>query len=173
MNAPAPVEIGFSLGGNLGDRLACLRAARDALAATPGARLAAQSPVYETEPVGVKPEHRNRWYLNAVVILTGAPDPEFWLRRAAEIEAALGRVRGDDRYAPRTIDIDLLFCGAARSARAGLTVPHPRWAQRRFVLRPLADLRPDLRLPGTAATIREQLAALPPGETVTHLAGAW
>lgn len=172
MTAP-PAEIGFSLGGNLGDRLAFLKAARDALAATPGARLAAQSPVYETEPVGVRPEHRDRWYLNAVVILAGAPAPEFWLRRAAEIETALGRVRGADRYAPRTIDVDLLFCGPVRTASPELTVPHPRWMRRRFVLQPLADIRPGLRLPGAETTVRECLAALPADETVTRFSGTW
>ena len=84
MNAPssrepqgAAVEAGFSLGSNLGDRLGYLRAARDRLAAVPGARLAAQSPVYETEPVGVKPEHRHLKYLNAVVIVAA-----WWLMSA-------------------------------------------------------------------------------------------
>ncbi len=154
------MEAGFSLGSNLGDRLAFLRSARDALAAVPGVRLAAQSPVYETEPVGVKPEHRALKYLNSVVIVAGTLDARAWLAELARIETALGRVRGPDRYAPRTIDIDLLYCGDEWIDRGGLTVPHPRWAKRRFVVQPLADIRPALRLPGTPGTVADILATL-------------
>jgi 2-amino-4-hydroxy-6-hydroxymethyldihydropteridine diphosphokinase len=154
------VEAGFSLGSNLGDRLSILRAARDALVAVPGVRLAAQSPVYETEPVGVKDEHRALKYLNAVVVVASPLNAHAWLAALSRIEASLGRVRGPDRYAPRTIDIDLLYCGDAWIESGGLTVPHPRWAQRRFVVQPLADIRPALRLPGTPGTVAGILATL-------------
>ncbi len=174
MNSPVAIESGFSLGSNLGDRLAWLRVARDALAAAPGARILAQSPVYETEPVGVKPEHRGLKYLNAVVIVGGPFAARAWMDELARIEAALGRVRGPDRYAPRTIDIDLLYCGDAWIDGGGLTVPHPRWSQRRFVVQPLADVRPALRLPGAAASVTEILGCLTePASDLRMFAREW
>ncbi len=167
-------EAGFCLGSNLGDRLALLRAARDRLAATPGATLLAQSPVYETDPVGVRPEHAHLKYLNAVVILAADLDARAWLRRAGAIEAELGRVRTEDRFAPRTMDIDLLYRGEDRFDGGGLTVPHPRWARRLFVVRPLADVRPDLRLPDDPRPVREHLAGLAVSpENVVLFAAAW
>jgi len=167
-------EAGFCLGSNLGDRLALLSAARDRLAATPGAALVAQSPVYETDPVGVRPEHARLKYLNAVVVLAADLDARAWLRRAAEIETELGRVRTEDRFAPRTMDVDLLYRGDDRFDDGGLTVPHPRWARRLFVVRPLADVRPDLRMPGDPRTVREHLAALSAvPEKVVLFAASW
>jgi len=167
-------EVGFCLGSNLGDRLALLQTARDRLAATPGARLLAQSSVYETDPVGVRPQYAHLKYLNAVVILDADLDAAEWLRRAQTIEAELGRVRSEDRYAPRTMDIDLLYRGADVIDDGGLTVP-PRWWQRRFVLRPLCDVRPELRLPGIPFSVQEQWARLPPqgGENVRLYAAHW
>jgi len=167
-------EAGFSLGSNLGDRLAFLSGARDALAAVPGARLAAQSPVYETEPVGVKDEHRALKYLNAVVVVAAPLDARAWLAALSRIETALGRVRGPDRYAPRTIDVDLLYCGDEWIDRGGLSVPHPRWAQRRFVVQPLADVRPALRLPGAPGTVAAILATLEdPASDLRLFAAEW
>lgn len=167
-------EVGFCLGSNLGDRLARLRVARDRLAATAGAALLAQSAVYETEPVGVRPEYRHLDYLNAVVILAADLDARQWLERIRAIEAELGRVRTADRYAPRTIDIDLLYRGADCFDDGDLTVPHPRWMERLFVVRPLADVRPDLRLPGAPRSVGEQLAALAgAAEKVRLFAAAW
>lgn len=154
-------EAGFCLGSNLGDRRAALVAARDALAALPGVRRLAASPIYETEPVGVKPEFRHLAYLNAVVILSAPRDAAGWMADVHRIEADLGRVRTSDRFAPRTVDIDLLYCGTEWTETENLTVPHPRWSERRFVVRPLADVRPDLRLPGCDRTVREVLAGLP------------
>ena len=168
------VEAGFSLGSNLGDRLGYLRAARDRLAAAPGARLAAQSPVYETEPVGVKPEFRHLKYLNAVVIVVSDLDAAAWLERLDAIERDLGRVRTDDRFAPRTADIDLIYRGDSAIDGGGLVVPHPRWMQRRFVVQPLADVRPGLVLPGAGRSVREVLAALTDApESVGLFAREW
>ena len=169
---PSLIESGFSLGSNLGDRMGHLREAVNRLAATPGAELRACSPVYETEPVGVKPEHAHLKYLNAVVIIASPLSAAEWLRRIAEIEGALGRVRTDDRYAPRTLDIDLIYHGAEMLCSRGVTVPHPRWAEREFVVRPLADVRPDLVLPGAGRTVREILKGLEsaPGPAVRKIA---
>lgn len=158
--ARARVESGFSLGSNLGDRMGHLRDAIHRLASTPGAELRACAPVYETEPVGVKPEYADLKYLNTVVIIASPLTPAEWLRRIAEIEGALGRVRTEDRYAPRTLDIDLIYHGAEMIGGRGITVPHPRWAEREFVVRPLADVRPDLVLPGAGRTVGDILRDL-------------
>lgn len=168
-------EAGFSLGSNLGDRLGFLRQAVRSLAAVPGVRLVAQSPVYETEPVGVKPEHRHLSYLNAVVVMESGYAAVQWLERIKEIEQALGRVRGADRYAPRTLDIDLIYHGTDMLDSQALVVPHPRWATRRFVVQPLADVRPDLILPGAPQSVRAVRDALSrvPGESVRLFAREW
>jgi 2-amino-4-hydroxy-6-hydroxymethyldihydropteridine diphosphokinase len=120
--------------------------------------------------VGVKPEYRRLKYLNAVVILEADLDARAWLRRSGGIEAELGRVRTDDRFAPRTMDIDLLYRGDDRFDDGGLTVPHPRWMQRLFVVRPLADVRPDLRMPGDPLRVLDHLAPL---ETASEKVIEW
>jgi 2-amino-4-hydroxy-6-hydroxymethyldihydropteridine diphosphokinase len=159
-------EVGLSLGSNLGDRLACLCRARDAICALSGICLRAQSPVYETEPVGVRPAYRELAYLNAVLILDSDRVPEELAEALHAIESRLGRVRTADRFSPRVIDIDLLYVGDVCSERNDLTLPHPRWAERRFVVQPLADVRPDLILPGSGRRVRNILATLPPHPTV-------
>ena len=167
------METGLSLGSNLGDRLANLRAARQRLVALPGVRLLATAPVYETEPVGVKPEFRHLAFLNTVLILEDEGEPAAWRRRTAQIEDELGRVRSADKFAPRPLDIDLLFVGDYCLDEGGLVIPHPRWMLRRFVLQPLADVRPDLLLPGATRTVRQTLEHLSPGEAVKPFCTAW
>ena len=153
-------ELGVGFGSNLGDRLALLSEAMRRLVAEPGWRLLTRSPVYETDPVGVKPEHRHLAYLNAVAIFEAADTAKQCLDVLARVEADLGRVRSDDRYAPRTIDLDLLYHGANVVESRALVVPHPRWATRLFVVQPLADVRPDLVLPGSGRRVREVLESL-------------
>lgn len=169
------METGFCLGSNMGDRLAALKRARDAMLERGGAKLAAQSPIYETEPVGVRPEYRDKPFLNAVVIIESDLPAGEWLHIAQGVERRLGRIRTDDRTAPRTVDIDILYHGSDYLESGILIVPHPRWAERRFVVQPLADVRPDLVLPESSYSVRDVLAALPPGEQVTRLleADAW
>jgi len=167
------METGLSLGSNLGDRLANLRAARERLLALPGVRLLAAAPVYETEPVGVKPEFRHLAFLNTVLILEGDLSPVEWRRTTARIEDELGRVRSADKFAPRTLDIDVLYVGDCCVDDGGLVIPHPRWMLRRFVLQPLADVRPELVLPGAALTVFQTLENLPPGEAVKKICTAW
>ena len=145
-------EVAFSLGSNLGDRLQALRVARQMLLEEPRTSLAACSPLYETEPVGVDEAYQHLFFLNAVVIISGGQGAEHWLAVIQRIEQALDRQRGPDRYAPRTIDVDLLYCGEQRLTSPSLTVPHPRWLEREFVVRPLADVRPGLVLPGCKET---------------------
>lgn len=165
---PETIEVGLSIGGNMGDRLAHLRNAVKAITQIPGIACVSVSPVYETEPVGVKPQYRDMPYLNAVVIITAAiPLPEL-SKTMHDIEEKLGRTRAEDRFAPRTIDIDILFAGETICQEEHLTLPHPRWAERRFVLQPLADLRPDLHIPGSNRSVAECLAALPTGKEAVH-----
>ncbi len=131
------------LGSNLGDRWAVLRRAVDQLRGAGRVTVVAVSPVYETEPVG-GPEDQGP-YLNLVVELAvPVPvDPYRLLEECRRLEVAAGRVR-TVRWGPRALDADVLWIDGVTVADAELTVPHPRYAERRFVLAPLADLAPDL-----------------------------
>ena len=131
------------LGANLGDAPAALDAAEVALAALPGTRLAACSPRYRTAPVDATGPD----YLNAVAALDTDLSAEALLAALHEIELGHGRER-PYRNAPRTLDLDLLLHGEARFDLPHLVVPHPRLHERAFVLVPLADLAPDLVVPG-------------------------
>lgn len=159
------MEIGLSLGSNLGDRIATFREAAVRLAKLPGLTLRAAAPVYETDPVDARPEYAHLKFLNTVLIAETTDDalplPELG-RRLHEIEEELGRIRQADRNAPRTLDIDVLFAGSLTQSDGILDLPHPRWATRRFVVQPLADVRPGLVLPGETRTVADLLAGLPP-----------
>jgi len=146
----------LSLGSNVGDREHNLRNAIDRLSA-PDLHILRTSPVYETEPVDYTAQ---RWFLNLVVEAETGLFPKLLLSRTARIEHDLGRVRTVAK-GPRTIDIDILLYGKAVIQTATLEVPHPRMAERRFVLAPLADLVPSLRHPVTHKTVREMLDAAP------------
>lgn len=152
-------RVGIALGSNLGDRLANLRAARAGLAglaASGGVIL--QAPVYQTAPV-LCPDGSADFY-NTVVELEVEGGAGWLLQETQRLERRLGRESGGVRNAPRVIDIDLLYWGDAVVDLPGLVLPHPRLAVRRFVLQPLAEIRPDLQLPGWAGTAREMLAWL-------------
>jgi len=146
----------LSLGSNIGERQAHLRAAVERLAA-PDLRVLRVSPVYETEPVDYAGQ---RWFLNLAVEAETELFPMQLLARTQKIERALGRVRGVPK-GPRTIDIDILLYARAMVRTGRLEIPHPRMAERRFVLAPLADLAPELRHPVTRRTVREMLDAAP------------
>jgi len=145
----------LSIGSNLGDRLALLQSALDALRPW----LVAVSPVYETAPWG---DVEQDDFLNAILI---ADDPsagaEAWLARAHEIEDAAGRVR-EMRWGPRTLDVDVIAVGDVVSDDPRLTLPHPRAGERAFVLAPWYALDADATLSGTS--IKDHLAALPPAD---------
>lgn len=126
----------LSLGSNLGDRWRYLQ---DAIAALPD--VVAVSPVYETEPMGGPPGQGP--FLNAVVELDTDLSPRELLEVAHGLEAAAGR-RRVEHHGPRTLDVDVLLVGDLVVDEPDLVVPHPRMGERRFVLRPLADLAPDL-----------------------------
>ncbi len=131
-----PVRAFLSLGSNLGDRRAYLRAALDRLPDVVGV-----SNLYETDPVGGPPGQGA--YLNCVVELRTALTPRELLAVAQAAEAAASRVRVE-RWGPRTLDVDVLLVGDEKVDEADLTVPHPRMWERGFILVPLADLAPEL-----------------------------
>ena len=138
------------LGANLGDRDATIRAA---VAELPG--VVAISPLRETDPVGVTDQPR---FLNGVAALETELAPRELLDVLLAVERRLGRERRE-RWGPRTIDLDLLLYGDEVIDEDGLTVPHPRLRERRFVLEPLADLAPKLVVPGLGG-VEELLAEL-------------
>jgi 2-amino-4-hydroxy-6-hydroxymethyldihydropteridine diphosphokinase len=146
-----------ALGSNIGDRLENLRAARKAIFDLANVKAPIlSSAVYETEPVDCEPSAGT--FLNAVIEFQYEGDPVRLLEQLIQIEEALGRKRNHPRNVSRTIDIDLLYCGDQQIDEERLQLPHPRLHLREFVLRPLADIRPDLILRGKTKTIRELLA---------------
>jgi 2-amino-4-hydroxy-6-hydroxymethyldihydropteridine diphosphokinase len=133
------------LGANLGDRETTLRGAVAALAAEPAIEVVAVSALRETDPVGVGEQPS---FLNGAVALDTSLSASDLLERLLALEQRFGRVRAPGEHGPRTLDLDLLLYGDAVIDQAGLTVPHPRLHERRFVLEPLAELAPGLVVPG-------------------------
>lgn len=167
-----PVPTAIALGSNLGDRLACLRAGRDFLLALhEGPAPAAISPVYETDPVGCPPG--SAAFLNAVIEIETSLEPEALLDAFTAFERDLGRPPERAVNAPRPLDLDILYAGTTAKRTAALTLPHPRLAQRRFVLQPLADIRPHLVLPGQTRTVAQLLFTLPAAPGVRRFAAGW
>ncbi|MFE5811583.1 2-amino-4-hydroxy-6-hydroxymethyldihydropteridine diphosphokinase [Streptomyces sp. NBC_01232] len=147
----------IALGANLGNRLETLQGAIDALGDTPGMRVKAVSPVYETEPWGVEPGSQPS-YLNAVLAVKTTLPPSSLLERAHAVEEAFDRVR-EERWGPRTIDVDIVAYADRVSDDPVLTLPHPRAHQRAFVLAPWHDIDPEARIPGRGA-VAELLAEI-------------
>jgi 2-amino-4-hydroxy-6-hydroxymethyldihydropteridine diphosphokinase len=161
------VKTGIALGSNIGDRMAHLRAGRDAVVALPGVTGAPLcSRVYETDPVGCEPGSAP--YLNAVIEVEYSGHPVSLLDELQAIENQLGRPSKRPRNAPRTIDLDILYAGNLTLANEEIVIPHPRLHLRRFVLAPLNDIRPDLLLPGSHDTVATLFSRLPetPAATV-------
>jgi 2-amino-4-hydroxy-6-hydroxymethyldihydropteridine diphosphokinase len=148
----------LGIGSNLGERLGYLQLAVDELAAAAGIRVVGVSPVYETAPVG-GPEQPD--YLNAVVAIDTTLSPHELLRVAQSIEAEGERVR-TVRWGPRTLDVDVLLVGDVQLDDPDLVVPHPRMAERAFVVVPLADLDPAwrTRIPADRDAVRPTGLAL-------------
>lgn len=136
----------LSIGSNLGDRVYNLQGAIDALGDTPEVWLTGVSPVYETEPID-SPEGAED-FLNIVVTIDTTLSAPTLLDRALAIESAYGRERGGERNAPRTLDVDLIVVGDRRADDDTLVLPHPRAAERAFVLAPWHDLESDAEIPG-------------------------
>ncbi|MER5435660.1 2-amino-4-hydroxy-6-hydroxymethyldihydropteridine diphosphokinase [Streptomyces sp. NPDC002588] len=144
-----PKRAVISLGANLGNRLETLQGAIDALEDTPGVRIKAVSPVYETEPWGVEPGSQPA-YFNAVVLLKTTLPPSSLLERAHAVEEAFHRVR-DERWGARTLDVDIVAYADVVDDDPHLTLPHPRAHERAFVLAPWHDVEPEAQLPGRGA----------------------
>lgn len=138
----------LSLGSNQGDREEHLRAAVEGLHAATDIRVEAASPVYETEAHTARPDEEQPGFLNAVLQASVTCPPEALLRTAQAVERSEGRDRTDPRkWPPRPLDIDLLVVGDVTRQTDVLKLPHPRLAERRFVLRPWADVAPNLHVP--------------------------
>jgi 2-amino-4-hydroxy-6-hydroxymethyldihydropteridine diphosphokinase len=155
-----------ALGSNLGDRLENLRAARRQIIELDRVQPPMlSSGIYETEPVDCEPGASK--FLNAVVEFDFEGDPVQLLEQLVRIEESLGRERDHPKNVSRTIDIDLLYCGDWQINNEQLQLPHPRMHLRKFVVKPLADIRPELVLPYQSKTVQELLANLgEPGEVV-------
>ena len=161
-----------ALGSNMGDRLENLRAARKAIFDLAEIKPPiVSSAVYETEPVGCEPGAGK--FLNAVVEFEFTGDPTRLLDQLIPIEEALGRKRNHPNNVSRLIDVDLLYCGDQQIKGERLQLPHPRLRLREFVLRPLADIRPELRLPGQKKTIQQLLAQVERSGEVIRFSEEW
>ncbi|GAA1608323.1 2-amino-4-hydroxy-6-hydroxymethyldihydropteridine diphosphokinase [Nonomuraea maheshkhaliensis] len=139
------MKVVLSLGSNLGHRFQTLQGAVDTLFDAPGLEFVKASPVYETDPVG-GPEGQ-RPFLNAIVVAETTLAPRTLLERAQSVENAFGRVR-EERWGPRTLDIDLIVVGDQVSDDPDLTLPHPRAHERAFVLVPWSKADPEGVVPG-------------------------
>ena len=148
----------LSLGSNLGDRAANLRAAVAQIDVA--ARLLALSALYETQPVDV-PEQR--WFLNCVAAIETDQTPRELLQLALRVEAEMGRLGTRDK-GPRKIDIDVVLFGDYVVDEPGLKIPHPAMHLRRFVLEPLVEIAPEARHPILGKTARDLLAELADGK---------
>ena len=143
----------IALGSNLGDRAENLRLAREQMQ-SPNLRLTRASSLYETEPRSLLDQP---WFLNQVIEAQTTLFPRQLLARLLKIELEMGRKRTIPN-GPRVLDLDIVLFGDSVINAAGLEVPHPRMAERRFVLEPLAELVPELRHPRTRLSVREMLA---------------
>ncbi len=166
------MRVAVALGSNLGDRLDNLRAARKQIVdLTDVGPPILSSAIYETDPVDCEPGAQK--FLNAVVEFDYEGDPVNLWKQLAAIEVGLGRPPAHPRNVSRKIDIDLLYFGDTKIEWKKLQLPHPRMHLRKFVLQPLADIRPDLVLPNQRKTVRDLLAELEDSGKVVRLTDEW
>jgi 2-amino-4-hydroxy-6-hydroxymethyldihydropteridine diphosphokinase len=169
---PNEMRVGIALGSNVGDRLLQLRAGRDAILSLPEVTDPVLcSSVYETEPVGTGPDAGA--FLNAVIDVGYTGTVSGLLDALQAIEGELGRPSKRPRNAPRTIDLDVLYVGNLTLSNQEIVIPHPRLHQRRFVLTPLAEVRPELVLPGQQQSVAQLLAALQDSAAVRIFTAKW
>ncbi len=152
----------IALGSNLGKREENLRAALAAIAALPGTQVEMVSQFIITAPVGGPPGQED--YCNAAARLATELSPEELLTALAGVEQKLGRFRtGEIRHGPRLIDLDILFYNDLILEKPDLTIPHPRLHERLFVLRPMAEIAPNLIHPQMGKSVMELLRTCPMG----------
>jgi 2-amino-4-hydroxy-6-hydroxymethyldihydropteridine diphosphokinase len=166
------MRAGIALGSNLANRRAYLHSACEQILRIPRSRAPFLfSSLYETDPVGCEPGAQK--FLNAAMELEYEGEPEDLLRELRKIEESLGRDPDHARNASRTVDLDLLYFGDRTINREELQLPHPRLHLRRFVLTPLADIRPGLVLPGQTDPVRALLENLTDNSAVVRVADEW
>lgn len=168
MNVHCLLPVGIALGSNMGDRMANLVKARDMLlemCADPTDFM--QSALYETEPMGCPVGSQP--YYNAVVQICWAGSAEDLLLRCQMLERMLGRDRTSLKNEPRTADVDIIYIGQRLIRTPRLCIPHPRACSRKFVLLPLADIRPDYFFPGQTQTVSDLAAHLHTNEPTPKL----
>ena len=156
------MKVGLGLGSNLGDRLLNLQQAKRYLLSLSQEGWHLASPLYETDPINCAPDSPK--FLNAVLEIEFEGAPKTLLKKIQAYETARGRDRSTGRNAPRTIDIDILYFGGKEILESDLVIPHPRMAQRRFVLVPLSTIRPNTIVKGTGKTVKMLLRELPERE---------
>ena len=167
------MEVGLSLGSNMGDRLKHLENAKTIILNSPGIVSVAQSHVYEAEPVDVPPEFQALNFLNAILIVkTLIPLPQL-MRTFQFMEQKIGRVPNMVVNTPRPMDIDIIYADGLQIQEQHIVIPHPHWQERRYVVQPLCDIRPDLKIPGQTGTVTEVLAGLNDPHKVVLFAKRW
>lgn len=147
-------EVAIALGSNMGDRKANLRRAVELIGRD--LDIESVSSVYETEPMYVEDQS---WFLNLALVLKTSLAPSALLEKLQAVEKQLGRAR-EVRYGPRTLDADIIFYDALVVSGPGLEIPHPRMAERAFVLVPLAEIRPLMVHPVLNVTVSSLLESL-------------
>lgn len=166
------MAFGIALGSNLGDRESHLvRGVELLLQRLPEAVLLAGASLYETDPVDCAPDAQP--FLNSVIEVGVRLAARELYAHLAAVEQALGRPSQRARNAPRTLDLDVLYAGDQVSQDPDLILPHPRLHERRFVLQPLAEIRPELILPGQPGPVADLLAALDDDPASVRRAGSW
>lgn len=166
------MRAGVALGSNLGDRLGMLRQARDQIGALPDVVTPIlESSVYETDPEECEEDAPK--FLNAAIEFEYSGSPENLLGELAKIERSLGRPASRARNKSRLIDLDLLYLGPLEIDTPELQLPHPRLTRREFVLRPLADIRPGLILPGQTEPVNALLESTVKSGSMVHFATEW
>ena len=153
------MKVGLGLGSNLGERLQHLQHAKAYLLSLSPEAWHVASPLYETEPIGCPPNSPK--FFNAVLEIEFSGAPKTLLKKLLAYERARGRDRNLPKNAARSIDIDILYFGEKEILEPDFVVPHPRMAERRFVLLPLSTIRPDMIVKGTGKTVRMLLRELP------------
>jgi len=167
------MEIGFSLGSNMYNRKRLLMQAKNLLSTAPRTHFLTQSPIYETTPQEVSNPDEHQPFLNAIVLFESDLPLQSWLSYIGKIEKNLGRIRTETPNEPRPIDIDIIYADDQVLEEPQLHIPHPRWAERRFVVQPLCDIRPQLVLPDVRRSTQDILRTLPPDEAMHLFEKRW
>ncbi len=163
-------EVYLSLGSNLGDRRKNLELALLEIFRLPGTRVMKTSSIYKTDPVLPSGSGPQEYYFNLAARLKTGLSPRNLLEQLLKIEGKLGRVRRR-KNEPRVIDLDIIYYGRRIIRGRGLRVPHPRAAERRFVLKPFCELTPQFLDPVHQTTAAELLKSAPPGQKIRKLPG--